>query len=65
LGLFDPAGYEDRIGSRFERRAVLLQLGVAVGDLLPCGLVRLRLVWLGGVQIAHGLRERVRAEQAG
>jgi hypothetical protein len=50
--------------SRFKRGAVLAQLGVALGDLLPCALAQLRLVTVSGLEFAHGGCERDRVELA-
>jgi hypothetical protein len=65
LGLFHPARDEHRIGSRLERGAVLAKLGIALGDLLLCTLVRLRLVRPAGFELADSRRERDRVELAG
>jgi hypothetical protein len=62
LGLAHPARDENRIGARLERRAVLPQLGVALGDLALRDLVRPRLVALGRFEFTHCLRKRPRAE---
>ena len=63
LGLGDPAGDEDGIGAGFQGGAVLPELGVAVGD-VAAGLlgVGIRRAVLGVFQLAHGVRQRLGAQ---
>ena len=65
LGLVDPARDEHRVGSRLQRRLVLGQIRVALGDLLLRALVCPGLGGPGGFVLADGRGKRDRVELAG